>query len=1197
MLCIRLRAPIHHQQYLPLPLPSQLFLNLEEYCSRRIQTGLALWKTIIEVALIIKKLLAGAAEGMKYLLWFYFRFLPVTTLILKMTKRQNKKSCCVNLVTAVMRLLKKNVPSLTFFEHKGELKFVGSHSMSKWFTDLNEDLKEDLRLRMVSDIVNLNDKGEGLLINTENVPEKVSATNLFKSLTETVHTASGAKHLPYPLSLMSSKEKRRYVHHLMQAEAREKKVKIDFGAENCRPELWLEELWPWSNLNKSVFLVNDKNYTGKGTWTQFLSKTIQAVFEARSLDPETHVEDLHLKKKTLEKRKKFLGVHEAPSIVAKQSTTEGGERTQLSNPVSVSGDERHSMQQVSQIISTSLESEPGSIITIPLVDLISNNTELDISESNCIDENLEQIDFQSLTSELYRECFFCQSPLLAAIATCQAGHKLCRICIESSVKDLLASGGGMVVRCLGQCDREVPVDQLSHVLEPDVLTEYVMVRKAELSKYQKISHSHRNITESDLEPRRNVHKSPFKTPSHQPNHRVGKVRIPLERMSEKPLSRTLAPKFRIVPLNISDQLKGCVLEFNSGGGPCLYKAAAQHCSKYCLSPSDVSYKDLRKYAHGKLMEWWGNFSRYFMWPMTVTIGTGENSERRDIVNESEYFKFLLSEESLESFSETEVDMWVLSYILNTTICVLSYNLPQGQGFEGQRFEWCFFEGMVNMPSIYACKALPLYLLHEHLVHYSRIASDEEADESPQEVEVAPLSKPSKVVTSKKVSKKASAEIKVRNVKKSSRKGAGTGDVGQHDGGRVPGHAGRYQEAGEVGQVNQEGDRAAVGEKGSHAQSSNPILKTKKVLRRVQGNSRKHARAVNISLPQEGGLVPGHAAETLGPDKADAKVKQKSKTKRVVVGEKGINAPSRKTAETVNTCDKEFRKVPRCDGEKARFIKGRETTVMEKRKDSGKLKDPKRNRKNADNTENNLDCNDQIKYLSKSYQVGSTIKDIFDEEIANKSDMYDVFVLKQKSLWEVIEPPSAGDIFEEERLEAQSREIFERRKKSEAEIVEIQKSITEEKARQVQTEKRMAANKLRRNLIEAELSQPLLVQMLEKNKEYFEKIMKRDVESYRFIAYFESGLSRSALRFLMISNPFTEEQISLCLEEITKILQTGFKELTETDEFVNSVMLPECLIKIYGDYFEVNKKEAEKMISETPLHAVDDSSADESSGDD
>ena len=101
------------------------------------------------------------------------------------------------------------------------------------------------------------------------------------------------------------------------------------------------------------------------------------------------------------------------------------------------------------------------------------------------------------------------------------------------------------------------------------------------------------------------------------------------------------------------------------------------------------------------------FSRFFAWPFTVTCGAGENSRRISIPNQAAYFKFLKSEDALEAFCETEVDLWILSYILNTTVCVLTYNLPCGQGYEGCRYEWTYFPGKLDLPGRHACQAVPL----------------------------------------------------------------------------------------------------------------------------------------------------------------------------------------------------------------------------------------------------------------------------------------------------------------------------------------------------------------------------------------------------------------------------------------------------------------------------------------------------------
>ena len=109
-------------------------------------------------------------------------------------------------------------------------------------------------------------------------------------------------------------------------------------------------------------------------------------------------------------------------------------------------------------------------------------------------------------------------------------------------------------------------------------------------------------------------------------------------------------------------------------------------------------------------------------------------------------------------------------------------------------------------------------------------------------------------------------------------------------------------------------------------------------------------------------------------------------------------------------------------------------------------------------------------------------------------------------------------------------------------------------------------------------------------------MRRELYSARYESYLKNGVTRDSLRYLMISNPFTEDQISVCIRELNKKLEPSFKDQMST-EFVDKVILPECLIKIFMDFFSVDKELAEKMIDETPLNTVDMGSDDCSSGDD
>ena len=83
---------------------------------------------------------------------------------------------------------------------------------------------------------------------------------------------------------------------------------------------------------------------------------------------------------------------------------------------------------------------------------------------------------------------------------------------------------------------------------------------------------------------------------------------------------------------------------------------------------------------------------------------------------------------MDCYSESEVDLWVLSYVMNTTIGALTYNLPVGQGYGGRRFDWNYFEGQgIVAVGKFNCTPELLYLLNEQLVHWSRLVPVEARD--------------------------------------------------------------------------------------------------------------------------------------------------------------------------------------------------------------------------------------------------------------------------------------------------------------------------------------------------------------------------------------------------------------------------------------------------------------------------------------
>jgi hypothetical protein len=119
--------------------------------------------------------------------------------------------------------------------------------------------------------------------------ERVLASNLL----QTNSSKTLLKPLPYPLSLLSKREKVRYVTDQAMMEAREKHnnpfIKLDFGNPDFRPSFWLEDDWPWEMCKTSIHRVTEEMFTGQGTLSGFLERSIRHLLISSGKDPETFV--------------------------------------------------------------------------------------------------------------------------------------------------------------------------------------------------------------------------------------------------------------------------------------------------------------------------------------------------------------------------------------------------------------------------------------------------------------------------------------------------------------------------------------------------------------------------------------------------------------------------------------------------------------------------------------------------------------------------------------------------------------------------------------------------------------------------------------------------------------------------------------------------------------------------------------------
>ena len=113
-------------------------------------------------------------------------------------------------------------------------------------------------------------------------------------------------------------------------------------------------------------------------------------------------------------------------------------------------------------------------------------------------------------------------------------------------------------------------------------------------------------------------------------------------------------------------------------------------------------------------------------------------------------------------------------------------------------------------------------------------------------------------------------------------------------------------------------------------------------------------------------------------------------------------------------------------------------------------------------------------------------------------------------------------------------------------------------------------------------------MFNENIEYLRSIRDGQTESSRHTAFHKDAGSRQALLYIQINQPFTDAQVNWTLECMTDVWMKTPKERADNLQYVSNVLMPECLIKFYSDFYKISKVEAEKRIKETPLDEDDDS---------
>ena len=125
------------------------------------------------------------------------------------------------------------------------------------------------------------------------------------------------------------------------------------------------------------------------------------------------------------------------------------------------------------------------------------------------------------------------------------------------------------------------------------------------------------------------------------------------------------------------------------------------------------------------------------YPLTITVGSGNNSYQKPISHQYDLFKFLRSKESLYAWNTGDAEILILATIINQPIHLVIYNmqgLPSGTPF----LERC------TIHTIYPIEHLKkttkkfvmkedVFLLYEDAVHFSLLVDRDEGLQIPNPI--------------------------------------------------------------------------------------------------------------------------------------------------------------------------------------------------------------------------------------------------------------------------------------------------------------------------------------------------------------------------------------------------------------------------------------------------------------------------------
>ena len=178
--------------------------------------------------------------------------------------------------------------------------------------------------------------------------------------------------------------------------------------------------------------------------------------------------------------------------------------------------------------------------------------------------------------------------------------------------------------------------------------------------------------------------------------------------------------------------------------------------------------------------------------------------------------------------------------------------------------------------------------------------------------------------------------------------------------------------------------------------------------------------------------------------------------------------------------------------------------------------------------------------------------------------------------------SDEDKIKEEVLNKQDVKIRKMQEKHNEENAKYYREIEGEKRKKQKREIDFRVNAVLRDRLEMNLTETKMRSAVKANISFLKSIQAGDTPSGRHEAFMKSVRTREGLRYTMITDPFTDDQLDWILEELGMVWMRNEKEKKDNAEYVWNVLVPECFIKVYANHCDVSLAQAEVMMRETPL---------------